>query len=105
MAGAARAGQEGGSTLTAHQRRNPQRRPRPAAIGETFEAIVLDWDGTAVTDRQSDARRVRVCVEALCAAGVHVFVVSGTNLANIDSQLRARSNGPGQLFICCNRGS
>ena len=38
-------------------------------------------------------------------AGVHVFVVSGTHVENIDGQLEARPRGPGQLYLCCNRGS
>ncbi len=75
------------------------------APDETFEAIVFDCDGTAVPDRQADATEVRECIEALLAAGVHVFIVSGTGLANIDGQLRARPLGRGLLHICCNRGS
>jgi trehalose/maltose hydrolase-like predicted phosphorylase len=75
------------------------------ALDKTFEAIVLDWDGTAVPDRQADASEVRQRIEALCAAGVHVFVVSGTHVGNIDGQLRARPRGWGQLHLCCNRGS
>ena len=45
-------------------------------VDETFEAIIFDWDGTAVVDRNADASGVRDRIEALCAAGVHVFVVS-----------------------------
>ena len=105
MANAARARKGLGSMGISRQRQNPPLRTRPAAIDETFEAIVLDWDGTAVPDRQSDAGRIRGRVEALCAAGVHVFIVSGTNVASVDGQLRARPNGPGRLFLCCNRGS
>ncbi len=71
----------------------------------TFEAFVFDWDGTAVPDRQADATAVRARVEALCAAGVHVFVVSGTHVGNVDGQLAARPSGPGRLFLCLNRGS
>ena len=48
---------------------------------------------------------LRARVEALCAAGVHVFVVSGTHVGNIDGQLRARPAGPGRLHLCLNRGS
>lgn len=75
------------------------------APDETFEALIFDWDGTAVPDRQADATEVRQRVEALCSAGVHVFVVSGTHLENIDDQLQARPIGKGRLFVCCNRGS
>ena len=84
------------------------RAPAPglSAVAErTFEAILVDWDGTAVPDRRSDATDVCTRVEALCAAGVHVFVVSGTDVGNIDGQLRARPVGPGRLHLCLDRGS
>jgi len=75
-------------------------------VGErTFEAIVLDWDGTVVPDRRSDATEARARISSLCAAGLHVFVVSGTNLGNVDGQLQARPSGPGRLHLCLNRGS
>jgi trehalose/maltose hydrolase-like predicted phosphorylase len=75
------------------------------ALEETFEALIVDWDGTVVPDRQADAARTRGCIEALSAAGVHVFIVSGTHVGNVDGQLGARPQGPGQLHLCCNRGS
>lgn len=71
----------------------------------TFEALVLDWDGTVVPDRDSDAVQARERVEALTAAGVHVLLVTGTHVENVDDQLAARPGGPGRLFICANRGS
>jgi trehalose/maltose hydrolase-like predicted phosphorylase len=86
-------------------RRTVRARRSAEDLDESFDAIVFDWDGTAVPDRQADAAGVRERVEALCLAGVHVFVVSGTHLENIDDQLRARPRGRGRLFVCCNRGS
>jgi trehalose/maltose hydrolase-like predicted phosphorylase len=71
----------------------------------TFEAVIFDWDGTAVPDRAADAGAVRSRVEALSRAGVDVAVVSGTHVGNIDGQLRARPAGPGRLYLCLNRGS
>lgn len=71
----------------------------------TFEALIFDWDGTAVTDRVADAGAVRARVEALSQAGVDVAVVSGTHVGNIDGQLGARPAGPGRLYLCLNRGS
>jgi hypothetical protein len=74
-------------------------------------AVVFDWDGTAVKDRQVNAAPLRRRVEALLQAGVHVAIVSGTNLANIDGQLQARRRGDGhdfasgRLWLCLNRGS
>ncbi len=81
------------------------RRPLRRIVDETFEAFVFDWDGTAVPDRAAEATALRRRVEALCAAGVHVFVVSGTHVGNVDGQLQARPSGPGRLHLCLNRGS
>lgn len=77
----------------------------PEALARRFEAIVFDWDGTAVPDRQADATHVRDLVEQLSEAGVHLAVVTGTHVDNVDSQLGARPVGPGLLYLCLNRGS
>jgi trehalose/maltose hydrolase-like predicted phosphorylase len=77
----------------------------PPPLRRRFEAVLFDWDGTAVPDRGTDATRVRVLVEALSDACVDVVVVSGTNLANVDGQLAARPSGPGRVHLCLNRGS
>jgi trehalose/maltose hydrolase-like predicted phosphorylase/hydroxymethylpyrimidine pyrophosphatase-like HAD family hydrolase len=90
---AATARPEAGSTIVAGELRR------------RFEAVVFDWDGTAVPDRQADASRVRALVEELCAAGMHLAVVTGTPLGNVDGQLQARPHGPGRLYLCLNRGS
>ncbi|HTY72089.1 MAG TPA: glycosyl hydrolase family 65 protein [Actinomycetes bacterium] len=74
-------------------------------LERTFEAVVFDWDGTAVPDRRASARAVRRRVEALCARGVDVAVVSGTHVGTVDGQLGARPPGPGRLFLALNRGS
>jgi trehalose/maltose hydrolase-like predicted phosphorylase len=76
-----------------------------SATERTFEAVIFDWDGTAVSDRRADAAGVRQRVESLCSWGVHVFVVSGTHRANVDGQLAARPHGSGRLHLCVNRGS
>ena len=77
----------------------------PAALARRFEAIVFDWDGTAVPDRGADATRIRALVEQACAAGIELVVVSGTDVGNVDSQLAARPAGPGGLVLALNRGS
>jgi len=76
-----------------------------AALDRRFEACVADWDGTLVPDRSADAARVRTLIEALCAEGFDVVVITGTNVDNVDGQLRARPSGPGRLVFCVNRGS
>jgi hypothetical protein len=77
----------------------------PAELDRRFEALIFDWDGTAVPDRGADASMVRAAVEAACTLGLHVAVVSGTHAGNIDGQLGARPRGPGELHLLLNRGS
>lgn len=78
---------------------------RPDALERRFEAVVFDWDGTAVPDRAADASEARGLIEELCDAGMHVAVVSGTHVGNIDGQLRARPPTAGRLVLALNRGS
>ena len=87
-----------GATLSMplpHRTRFPS---HSALSDETYEALVFDWDGTVVPDRQADARGARERIEALCDAGVHMFIVSGTHVENVDMQLKARPHGRGHLF-------
>jgi hypothetical protein len=76
-----------------------------AALARRFEAVVFDWDGTAVRDRRADATRIRMLVEQACASGLELAVVSGTHVGNVDLQLGARPTGPGGLILALNRGS
>ncbi|MFI4985490.1 MAG: glycosyl hydrolase family 65 protein [Solirubrobacterales bacterium] len=77
----------------------------PGELDRRFEALIFDWDGTAVPDRAADAAAVRAAVEAACALGLNVAVVSGTHVGNVDGQLAARPRGPGELHLLLNRGS
>ena len=78
---------------------------RSASLERRFEAVMFDWDGTAVADRGADASEVRSVVERLCECGVDVAIVSGTHVDNVDGQLAARPKGPGRLLMALNRGS
>jgi trehalose/maltose hydrolase-like predicted phosphorylase len=75
------------------------------ALDRRFEAVVFDWDGTAVPDRAADTLDLRRAIEELCAVGMDMIVVTGTHVGNVDGQLRARPHGPGRLHLCLNRGS
>jgi trehalose/maltose hydrolase-like predicted phosphorylase len=86
-------------------RQRVRRHRLPPALDRRFEAVVFDWDGTAVPNRQADAARVRELVEELCALGLDLGIVTGTHVGNVDGQLRARPPGPGRLYLCLNRGS
>ncbi len=77
----------------------------PGALDRRFEALIFDWDGTAVPDRAADAGALRAAVESACALGLELAVVSGTHAGNIDGQLGARPRGPGELHLLLNRGS
>jgi trehalose/maltose hydrolase-like predicted phosphorylase len=81
------------------------RRVPPPALDRRLEAIVFDWDGTAVPDRRADATALRALVEELCSLGFDLIVVTGTHMENVDGQLQARPAGPGRLYLCVNRGS
>ena len=83
-------------------RADPAMCPR---LARRFEAIVFDWDGTAVPDRHADATRIRHLVEEASTAGLELAVVSGTHVCNVDGQLAARPAGPGGLVLALNRGS
>jgi hypothetical protein len=70
------------------------------ALARRFEAIVFDWDATAVPDRHTDAGRIRGLVEQACAHGLELAIVSGTHVDNVDGQLGARpAAGPGGLIL------
>ena len=107
-----RSGQPSEVTHEREARRRERRRPEPRVqalsedpLARRFEAIVFDWDGTAVPDRAADASIVRGLVERLCEQCVDIAIVSGTNVGNVDGQLRARPRGPGRLLLALNRGS
>ncbi len=90
--------------------RRAKARPRwrarlPDALDRRFEAIVFDWDGTAVPDRDADASTLCALVEELSVSGLDLVVITGTHVGNVDGQLAARPPGPGRLFFCVNRGS
>lgn len=77
----------------------------PKALDHRFEALLFDWDGTAVASRKADASEVRKTVEDLCELGMVVAIVTGTNIDNVDPQLLTRPHGPGRLYLGLNRGS
>lgn len=77
----------------------------PEIIDETFEGLIVSWEGAAVGDRAPEAAQLRERVEALCRRGVHVFMVSGTDAADVDGQVHPRPTGPGRLYLCTNRGT
>ena len=67
----------------------------PESLDRRFEALVFDWDGTAVPDRATDARELKKLVEEACSLGLHLGIVTGTHIGNVDGQLQARPASTG----------
>ena len=93
------------SAVALHGRKPSMDLKLPPALDRRFEAVIFDWDGTAVPDRSADATGLRELIEELCALGLDLIVITGTHVGNVDDQLRARPEGPGRLYFCVNRGS
>jgi trehalose/maltose hydrolase-like predicted phosphorylase len=93
------------SAVALHGRKPSMDLKLPPALDRRFEAVIFDWDGTAVPDRSADATELRELIEELCALGLDLIVITGTHVGNVDDQLRARPEGPGRLYFCVNRGS
>lgn len=80
-------------------------RALPKSLRRRFEALIFDWDGTAVPDRVTAVPKLCETIERLTQLGMDVAVITGTNIDNVDPQLGARPEGPGQLYLGLNRGS
>jgi trehalose/maltose hydrolase-like predicted phosphorylase len=76
-----------------------ERRPVTRSLERRFEAVVLGWDGIVALDGSSDGAGVRQLLEAACAWGLHLGIVTGTEVADVDDRLGARPDGPGQLLL------
>ena len=74
-------------------------------VDETYEAIVLDWDNLALSDRQQDLSGLRERLVDLCDAGVQLVIATGSRVEDIDEKLLARPRGRGCLHLCCAQGS
>jgi hypothetical protein len=69
------------------------------AIGRRFEAIVFDWEGTAVPDARGDATRVGRLLEKASSLGIEI-AVRGTATGDLNDQLSALSPArPGDLVL------
>lgn len=85
----------------------PPNNPAPWAPRRPARAIICDWDGTAVVNRQEDAHALAERIEELLRLGVFFIIVTGTNFGNVDRQVcRLIAPGPRhRLIVCANRGS
>jgi trehalose/maltose hydrolase-like predicted phosphorylase len=69
------------------------------AYDRRFEAIVIEWEDTAPTGRDADLGAIRTHVQAASAAGLHLAVVGGDDVAGIAAGLGVRPGGPGRLLL------
>ncbi len=94
--------EHGGTSMAQHRTMSVGAAP-PLTLDETFEALLVDWEAVALGG--GDHRQLAARLEALCAAGCHVFLISADNLEALDGQLGARPSGQGRLHLCCEHGS
>jgi hypothetical protein len=80
---------------------------KTALLGRRFRALIYDWDGTAVVNRQADASHVAALIDELLRRGVWNVIVTGTNFGHIDRQLcqLLPLHDRRHLLVCTNRGS
>lgn len=79
----------------------------PERLARPFRALVFDWDGTAVVNRQEEASVLVTLADALLQLNVWLVIVTGTNYGHIDRQF-CRFVMPERrhhLLVCTNRGS
>jgi len=74
---------------------------------QKYEAIIFDWDGTAVPDRYSDASYLAESFHRLLAIGIKLLIITGTNVNNIWNQVEPWINKDltSNFYFCTNRGS
>ena len=67
--------------------------------------MVCGWEGTLASGGHSPTRSARRAIEKLSLLGADVVVVSAASAASVDSRLRARPAGPGELHLSGGSGS
>lgn len=71
----------------------------PEELMRRFEAVVCDLCRDGATDPVSEITGLGSLIEAACAAGVDLALVSDMTPADLDSRLGARPAGPGRLLL------
>ncbi len=80
---------------------------RVEPLRHLFRALVFDWDGTAVVNRQENAVALVRLLDVLLRQRVWIVIVTGTNFENINQQFCSKLDPTVRrtLLICVNRGS
>ncbi len=78
-----------------------------APYDRVYDALLFDWDGTAVASRKDDASALAHLADPLLADGVWLIVVTGTTFENISRQFceLIAAEHRQRLLVCANRGS
>ena len=81
--------------------------PLAGSLQHLFRALIFDWDGTAVANRQTDATALARLLETLLLRQVWIVIVTGTNFGNVDRQFCGKVDPAARrhLLVCANRGS
>jgi trehalose/maltose hydrolase-like predicted phosphorylase len=85
--------------LPFHEREARSDELSPALSETTFEAIILDWTGTAMPDGAAGTSELRARIHALSMAGVHLFVVGAADADTVEDALATSWPGPGELHV------
>ena len=92
------------SVGTEPQKRRPQP-PWPAALDRRFEAVVFDWDGTAVPDRARMPRAARRWSRSCARSGSTSRSSRARTSATSMGSFAPGRPGPDGSMLCVNRGS
>ena len=84
--------------------RSPALAAFPTELARRFEAVVFDWDGTAVPDRRP-TRAVSGAASKSCARSGSTWSSSRHARRQRRRAARAPADGPGAALLCVNRGS
>lgn len=76
-------------------------------LNKKFKAIIFDWDGTAVKNRNVPVDDLLPRLETLLEKNVKLIIITGTNFDNVDVQFcqKVKPELKKNLYVCVNRGS
>ena len=82
-----------------------QRWPEP--VKNPFQAIIFDWDGTAVMSRTEPVPELIHVLERTLREGIILAIITGTKIENLSNQVLEHlgTEAKKNLYVCTNRGS
>ncbi len=73
--------------------------------GRDIEVLCFDWDSIRREDGGEDVAEARSLIQRLCAVGLDIALLSDSDVAAVDDELRARADVEGRLFLFLSGGS